>query len=305
MKKQHIHLCALALLSAAGSVVLTGCTEGQVISGTDLGNLVAAGASIVTDEKTATRLGNVTGKTWQGLRGFDIKEEIGIGQSVALAAFSRIGPLSQDTELLRYVNLVGLTCAETCDRPALPYKFAVVENDGMVNAFSAPGGYVFITTGALRLMKNEAELAGVLSHELGHITAKHALKMARAGKIGEAAVDLGAQTEKDKQKFMELVDLIVNGLLERGLSKGDEYQADRLGVEFAYNAGYDPRSMSAFLATLKSKEGSYDSGWFKTHPPLTSRITKINAQIRRDMPDAAGMAVLESRFQRRCLARLR
>ncbi len=305
MKKPAI--IAASACAALGAVWLAGCTsEGALISGTELNSLVtntmiAAGA----DEKTAKQLGDVTGKTWQGVRGFDIREELGIGQAVALNAFAKIGPLSKDQELLRYVNLVGLTCAETCDRPALPFRFGVIENDQMVNAFAGPGGYVFVTTGALKLMKNEDELAGVLSHEIGHVVCKHALKAARAAKIGEAAIEFGAETEEQKQQFQQLTDFIVDMLFVHGLSKSDEYQADRRGAQYAYNAGYDPRGLRNFLVTLKAKQGQYKTGWFQTHPPLDERIRRLDAYIAQNLPHSEGMAVLTQRFQQRCLARLK
>ena len=246
-----------------------------------------------------------TGKTFQSIRGFDIREEVGIGQGVALNAFAQIGPLVQDDALLRYVNLVGHTCAQTCDRPALPYRFAVIKNDDMVNAFAGPGGYVFVTTGTLKLMKSEAELAGVLSHEIGHVVKKHSLANARVGKLAEAAIDLGAESEKDREQFMKLTDMMVTVLLDTGLSKPAEFEADHLGTEFAYNAGYDPRGLRDFLVTLKQQQGGRTTGWFKTHPDLGERIAKIDQQIAADMAGAEGYAVLGGRFRTHCLSRLK
>ena len=308
MTKKHLIAASVCILAcAAAGLAIVGCTgDGQLISGTEFGALVRdTTLAVGGDEKTANTLGGATGKTWQGVRGFDIKEEIGIGQGVALQAFTQFGPLSTDQQLLRYVNLVGLSCAEACDRPALPYRFAVIKNDDVVNAFAAPGGYVFVTTGALVLMKNEAELAGVLAHEIGHVVEKHSLGAARAGKILEAAGELASEGDAAQQQFNQLSDFLINLLFERGLSKPAEHKADTLGVEYAYNAGYDPRGLRNFLVTLKAKQGSRQTGWFKTHPDTAARVAKIDSQIRRDMPDAKGFAVLEARFRTNCLARLR
>ena len=136
MKSIHI----LWLIPAV--VCVLGCegVDRRQFSGTQLGNLVTdVSKQLGVKEQDARRYGNIARTTTQATTGFRIEEELGIGQGVAMSAFQRIGPLTRDQALLRYVNFVGAACAQTCDRPELPFKFAVVDSD-MVNAFAGPGG---------------------------------------------------------------------------------------------------------------------------------------------------------------------
>lgn len=299
MKTTHISLLIPALMCLLGCEGL----DKRQFSGTQLGQLVTdVSKELGVKEQDAERFGNITRSATQATTGFRVEEELGIGQGVALSAFQRFGPLTRDQALLRYVNLVGAACVQTCDRPELPFKFAVIESD-MVNAFAGPGGYVFITTGSLKLMKNEAELAGVLAHEIGHVTQKHSLKTIQRSKWAEAAFEIGG--DKYKEKYGAIVDLATEALFTKGLDKSMEYEADRFGAEYAYLAGYNPAGLRDFLVTMKARQAGRSGGWFQTHPDTGDRIARLNSYISANMPGAKNYAVLRDRFQRECASRLR
>src|SRR5262245_24571656 len=160
-------------------------------------------------------------------------EERQIGDEVSAKIRGRFGVV-QDPAIHKYVTLVGMTLVKESERPNLNWMFIVLDTDG-VNAFASPGGLVHITRGALGLAKNEAELAGVLGHEIGHVVRKHtvnAIKKSNAVKMGsEAAGSRSALLGNLANRAYEMV-------LENNFDRGDELDADRVGVALAMKAGY-------------------------------------------------------------------
>ena len=144
----------------------------------------------------------------------------------------------------RYVSLVGGALAQGSTRPALPWTFIVLDTDG-VNAFAAPGGYVHITRGVLALIKNEAELAGVLGHEIIHITEKHTIRAIQKSK----AVQMGAaETLSGSSGLMQrAVTATYDNIVERGFGRSEENEADEKGVAMANKTGYAPNGLVVFL----------------------------------------------------------
>ena len=217
-------------------------------------------------------------------------KEIEIGRGIA-ATIAGHYPVSSDTALTRYVNLVGLTVASQDPRPDITYHFAVLETPA-VNAFAAPGGYVFITRGSLALIRSEAELAGVLAHEVGHVNAKHVINQIRKADFTrevKSAVDIqGAVLDR-------FVGAGTNALF-MGLSRGDELEADSLGLEYAAAAGYDPGGLAAFIGRLSSHAGEGAlADFYATHPKPDDRVERLSAIAQRE--HLAGGADLESRFR--------
>ncbi len=218
------------------------------------------------------------------------EKEIQIGRGIAATIAGRY-PVSTDETLTRYVNLVGLAVASQDPRPDITYRFAVLETPA-VNAFSAPGGYVFVTRGALGLMRSEAELAGVLGHEVGHVNARHVIDQIRKSDTMRGIRDIaGIQgTTLDR-----VVGTGADALF-MGLSREDELQADSLGLEYASAAGYDPGGLAAFVGRLNAHAGEGTlAEFFATHPKPDERIARLTAIAQRE--HLAGGADLAGRFR--------
>lgn len=206
------------------------------------------------------------------------EQERAIGREAAAVLLGAV-PLVKDQALQRYVNRVGHWVALQSERPDLEWRFGLLDSMD-VNAFAAPGGYVFVTKGLLLRMGSEAELAGVLAHEIGHVVKKHHLEAVRKG----ARLDLAATVASTQVKGEDRarLDKIAGGFKElyaRGLDKGDEYEADRVGVVLATRAGYDPYGLLATLQTLGAmnpKDGAL-TFLFKTHPAPGQRLDLLDA----------------------------
>ncbi|MEX2282769.1 MAG: M48 family metalloprotease [Gemmatimonadota bacterium] len=211
-------------------------------------------------------------------------KEIEIGRGIAATVAGRY-PVSGDSALTEYVNLVGLAVAGDAPRPDIAYRFAVLETPD-VNAFAAPGGYIFITKGALALIENEAELAGVLAHEVAHVNRKHVIEQIRkADVLGEVKDQSGITGEK--------LDLVVGqgtSVLFTGLSREDEAASDSLAVVYAANVGYDPGGLAAFVTRLSQRPNSAPMlELLSTHPAPAERAVRI-ARISQGRPAGATLA---------------
>ena len=217
------------------------------------------------------------------------EKEIEIGRNIAATIAGRF-PVSSDAALTRYVNLVGLTVASQAPRGDITYRFAVLETP-VVNAYAAPGGYVFITRGSLSLIRTEAELAGVLAHEVGHVNARHVINQIRK-----------SDTMREVRNTVDLrgatLDAVVGtgtNALFTGLSRGDELEADSLGLEYAAGAGYDPGGLAAFVGRLDQHAGEGPvSEFFATHPRPDERVERLTAIAQRE--GLAGGATLAERY---------
>jgi beta-barrel assembly-enhancing protease len=217
-------------------------------------------------------------KTLQGLMPIGYQEELAIGGAVALEAVARFGGLWENPEVEKYVATVGAAVASTSDRPEIPYYFGIL-NAEEPNGFACPGGYVFISKGLLRLVQNEAQLAAVLGHEIAHVSKKHALEQIRRSKAlgGVSEVTLTA-LDKDPKMFDSLVKEAVNMILENGIGREKELEADATGTEFAFRVGYDPSALKSFLTVLRphiAPRGA-SRGWSKTHPDTQERINRLS-----------------------------
>lgn len=208
-----------------------------------------------------------------------VEEEVRIGQQIA-GNLLGAAPLVRDDALQRYVNRVGRWVSLQSERPDLAWHFGVIESDDL-NAFAAPGGYVFLTKGLYRKLKNEAELAGVLGHEIGHVLRKHHLKLLQKSQ-GIAALG-GLLGSKVKDESQLLQNLIGSGaeIVARGLDKDAEYEADRIGVVLTARAGYDAYALPAVLAEIGhvSKGDKSVSLLFKTHPHPEDRLSHLSESV--------------------------
>jgi len=187
-------------------------------------------------------------------------------------------PLYDDPELQHYVNEVGLWVAQQSERPNLPWHFGVNDSDH-INAFAAPGGYIIITKGMMKQLRNEAELAGVLGHEVAHVTQKHHLKALRKSALVNL-LSAGVAAASAESRHAEMVRQLAGPTKElyaRGLDKADEFEADRMGVVLAARAGYDPYGLPAVLTTLASAapDDNFLTLLTKTHPLPQVRLDSL------------------------------
>lgn len=236
--------------------------------------------------------GNLIG----GLLPIGYEEEQVIGQAIALQVIARYGGVYDQPGLTRYVNLVGRSVAVTCDRADIEYRFAVLNHDS-INAFAAPAGYIFVTRGLLKTIRNEAELATVLGHEIGHVTQKHILDVIQRSKQIAGVAEAGlAYANKNPDAFKNVIDGAVKKLLDEGLDQSKELESDRLGVVFASRVGYDPAAYVAFLDRLRTLKGD-DRAFFKTHPNFSDRLAVVQSTIREQGLKASG-SLLADRFSR-------
>jgi predicted Zn-dependent protease len=186
-----------------------------------------------------------------------------------------------DRALQEYVTGVGMRLAAVSERPSLPWHFTVVDVPA-INAFALPGGYIYITRGILPFLDDESQLAGVLGHEIGHVTARHSVQQyskatgAQLGVIlGSIFMPGGAQTAQLGQAGL--------GVLFLKNSRDDEAQADQLGVRYASRAGWDPAGVPRMLTTLARVEEESDNkgvpNWLLTHPAPEDRVQRVQAAV--------------------------
>ena len=220
------------------------------------------------------------GKVAKGFAGFTPEEERNMGEAVALELISKYGGVLRDEAITKRVNLVGRSLTKYSDRPQLTWRFAVLDSD-TVNAFSAPDGYVFITKALYEQATNDDLLAAILSHEIAHITGKHALNIvgrSDAFKAGWKQVSERSGNVRTADSILQQVnvstDLILKTLLEKGFDPQTEYAADMTGHNLTKTCGYAPGGLRAVLVNLQ-KQGENRKTMFSTHPPLAERIKHL------------------------------
>jgi len=221
------------------------------------------------------KLDSVTGK----MRDVELTqdEEVSLGKEISARVRARYGVV-QDPEIHKYITLVGSVLARQTPQTGMAWQFIVLDTDG-VNAFAAPGGFVHLTRGALALIKSEAELAGVLSHELAHVTMKHTVRAIQKNKLVQMGVN-DANVKSNQDLFKRLADEGTRVVMS-GFGRAEELEADGQGIATADKAGYSPSSLKAFLTTIKLRNGQSNErqGFFSSHPELDERVQKIDSRI--------------------------
>jgi len=207
-------------------------------------------------------------------------QEISLGREYSQQVEASMA-LYDDVELQAYVERVGQGLAATSERPDLPWSFKVVD-DPVVNAFALPGGFIYVTRGILTYMNSEAQLASVVGHEIGHVTARHSVEQMSRAQIGGAVLGIGSILSPAVQRFGGLAQSGL-GVLFLSYSRGDESQADQLGVRYALRDGYDPREAIKVHEMLGRQTaaagGSGVPAWLATHPSSADRIDRIRRQV--------------------------
>ncbi|MFI4985998.1 MAG: M48 family metalloprotease, partial [Alphaproteobacteria bacterium] len=229
-------------------------------------------------------------------------EEVSVGAEENPKVLAAFGGEYPDPRLAAYVRRVGAALAAHAERKDVQYRFTVL-NSPTVNAFSLPGGYVYVTRGLLALADSEAELAAVLGHELGHINARHAAQRyskEKVGNVGAAAIglltnskDVAEAAQEGEQSFLT------------AHSREEEYQADELGIRYLRHAGYDTMAMARMLAALEGDERLQSilagttlapRGFLATHPATAERLERAQALAGSEAAVSAGPLLGEAEY---------
>ncbi len=224
------------------------------------------------------------------------EEERQLGAQVSLELRNRFGVV-QDEKVTRYVTLVGATLAQASSRPKLDWKFIVLDTDG-VNAYATPGGFVHVTRGLLGLMKTEAELAGVLGHELTHITAKHTVRAIQKSKSVALGADAAGGSGGLRSALIgRMAEAAYKTILEGDFNRDDERESDEVGARLANKVGYAPNGISEVLKKIQARNGSRQerNGMFASHPAVRDRIASNEKLIKTEKLGAT--ATVEARYQ--------
>ncbi|MGQ0443129.1 MAG: M48 family metalloprotease [Methylophilaceae bacterium] len=224
------------------------------------------------------------------------EEEIALGREIT-GSILGAAPLVKDEALQKYVNQVGRWVASQSERADLPWKFGVIESADL-NAFAAPGGYVLITKGLYQKLQNEAQLAGVLGHEIAHIVKKHHLKVLQKQQL--LNIGAGLITDKFGKNDQLAKQAIGHGaeISARSLDKDAEFEADRMGVVLATRAGYDTFGLPEVLQTVgqTNKTDNSVALLYKTHPHPDERLAKLGESAGSKLDNVKAGKTLENRF---------
>jgi len=276
------------------AALLAACVPASAqFGGFDLGKVLDIGKKAVDASKDFTQ-----------------EEEIQIGDA-ATASFLGASPLHHDANLQRYVNRVGKWLALHSERPDLPWTFGVIDTETL-NAFALPGGSILISSGLLKRLGSEAELAGVLAHEVAHVVKRHQITAIQSAAKGGLAKSIGTEMASDrigsrggvagqmiKPYALDIAgNLIKDGFFLRPLDRSLEYEADQLAIVIAARSGYDPYGLVASLQMLAQYKGDSDAASvFSTHPPPADRVAELEKFVPTIERYATQPQLLEARFK--------
>jgi beta-barrel assembly-enhancing protease len=268
----------------------------SMLGGLSFAVTLAAGA--VPAHAQFGRLGDVVKTAEKAKKIVDIKvtdaEERQIGQQVSDKIVEDFG-VYQDANVTKYVTLLGSVLTQASSRPNLDWQFVVLDTEG-VNAFAAPGGFIHITKGMLGLMKNEAELAGVLAHEIVHITDKHTVNAIQTSSGVQMASDEYGSGGMAQTLVAKFADAAYKNIINNAFSRGDEEGADEKGMTLANTVGYAPNGLSAALTALadRNKDAKEPNGLFASHPQIKDRLAKMERVIKEKK--LAATATVQARY---------
>jgi len=224
------------------------------------------------------------------------EEEIALGREIT-GSLLGAAPLVKDEALQKYVNQVGRWVASQSERADLPWKFGVIESSDL-NAFAAPGGYVLITKGLYQKLHSEAQLAGVLGHEIAHVVKKHQLKVLQKQQLlGYGAGKLSGLFGKNDKLAKKALGTGAE-ISARSLDKDAEFEADRMGMVLATRAGYDTYGLADVLQTIgqTNKSDSSVALLFKTHPAPDERLARLGDSVGGSLDNIKAGKTLENRL---------
>lgn len=221
-----------------------------------------------------------------------VEQEIALGLQAAPEMAAQHGGLHPDADAQALVDEIGQQIVAGSSASEAPYNFEfhLLADDQTINAFALPGGQIFITMGLLEELETEAQLAGVLAHEIGHVVARHSAEHIAKARLTEgltgAAVIAAYDPDDPSSQRTAQVAAMIGQLVNMHYGREDEIESDRLGVRFMSEAGYDPRAMLAVMQVLASaSKGQRPPEFFSTHPNPDRRIENIEAAIQDQFPD--------------------
>lgn len=228
-----------------------------------------------------------------------VSQEVAIGQGMAHEVDSTEKKLA-DNDWQLYLNEVGRKVVKVCDRQDIEYHFTVIESD-QINAFAAPGGYVYFYTGLLREMENESEMAAVMAHEISHVVARHGVKRLQAALGASIAYQLIFGGENSSQAVQAAVGVGM-GLAFAGYSRDAEREADNFGIQYMVKAGYDPHGAITMFDKLAKLGGGGSANIFESlsssHPETAERIANATKEIGGMNPKPTGLTLGKDRYQK-------
>ncbi|HEU6453604.1 MAG TPA: M48 family metallopeptidase [Gemmatimonadaceae bacterium] len=214
------------------------------------------------------------------------QQEVQMGQQYS-AEINQQLPIIKDAEIDRYINVLGDSIAKLSDDRNLDWHFFVVDSKE-VNAFALPGGFIYVNRGLIERADKLDELAGVLGHEIGHVTNRHTVKLMEKQQTANVGIALGCVLTRvcESQATGALVNVVGSGVFAK-FSREAETEADESGVRYVTRAGIDPRGIPQMFEKLIEERGRQPStvaAWFSTHPLEEDRIADTQAMINRIDP---------------------
>ena len=220
------------------------------------------------------------------------EQEIALGLQAAPRMVQQFGGLDNDSRLISLVEQVGEELVRNSDAEKAPYQFDfhLLADRDTVNAFALPGGQIFITRALLDRLRTRGQLAGVLSHEIGHVAARHGAEHMAKAKLTQglagAAVIASYDPNNPRSAGSAVVAQMIANLVNLKYGRDDEVESDKLGVKFMSEAGYDPRSMIEVMKILKEAGGGgRQPEFFSSHPNPDNRIQRIQQAIKEQFPN--------------------
>jgi predicted Zn-dependent protease len=233
---------------------------------------------------------------------FPESEDIEIGRKYAPEIEKQMGGRLKDDTLQNYVNSVGQRVAVVSHKPNLEYHFTALDHDS-VNAFALPGGHLFITSGMLKKLDTEAQLAGILAHEVVHVVARDTAN-AMSNQIGFSLLFMAAASARAPSGAMRVAD-VAGKVIGLKYSRTDERQADLAGVDYMIRAGYNPYAMAETMRMLQNEPGQRPSEFFSSHPAPENREEYLTRKIRKKQIYLPALRIGKDDYHRIVLQRLR
>lgn len=300
MKRENFTGLLSRVLVLCG-VVLSGCTPEM----SQMGSSFLAQTGVMSSSQ-ADSLFKVGAKLSKAAESVSDEQEYYLGRSVSAVILSRY-PALPNQSLALYSSKVAGVLASYSTRPEIfgGYHVGVLNSDE-VNAVSAPGGFIFISRGFLKLLENEDELAAVIAHEIAHVALKHGTSAISESNLTDALQIAGKEAAASSGNsyitelnaaFSDSVNQVAKSLLDKGYGKSQEYAADEYAVALLKRSGYDARALVTVLQKLE-KVSKQDGGWFETHPSAEKRIDEIGGSIGVASVSPDGLKKREQRFKK-------